>query len=66
MNALHIGELLCNSCYMSFFLLRPPSGSGLPAPGASLQENLQKELLMRIYSTENSEEPGNIGYNVVA
>ena len=45
---------------MSLFLLgrRAAAASGL---GALLQAGSPKRLLMRIYSTENSEEPNKVG-----
>ena len=54
----------CNSFYMSFFILKPPSGSGFRPLELRSKEDLLKGLLMKIYSTENSEEPGNIRYIV--
>src|SRR5271170_1288996 len=45
-------------------LLSEPAPCGGFALGASLQADFQKELLMRIYSTENSEEPRHTVTNV--
>ncbi len=48
----------CNSFSMSFLLLKPAATAAFGL-GASLQAELQKGLLMKIYYTENSEEPEN-------